>query len=108
MPKTFKKQPVSKHTPVPCGGDACWSCQQALGGRRRFDCTQCHKWTPPGILPKEAWFGKTAKMFGLANNGRPALPCALQVPVAALVEQQEQQRRQQNGGMRQRRGPRAL
>ena len=35
----------------------------------RQDCTQCHKWTPPGILPKEAWLGKTAKMFGLANDG---------------------------------------
>ena len=35
----------------------------------RQECTQCHKWTPPGILPKKAWFGKTAKMFGLANDG---------------------------------------
>ncbi len=35
----------------------------------RQECTQCHKWTPPGILPTKAWFGKTAKMFGLANDG---------------------------------------
>ena len=32
-------------------------------------CTQCHKWSPPGILPKAAWVGKVAKMFGLANDG---------------------------------------
>lgn len=40
-----------------------------LGHLIRQECTQCHKWTPPGILPKKAWFGKTAKMFGLANDG---------------------------------------
>ena len=40
-----------------------------LGHLIRQECTQCHKWTPPGILPKKAWFGKTVKMFGLANDG---------------------------------------
>ena len=40
-----------------------------LGHLIRQECTQCHKWTPPGILPKKAWFGKTAKMFGLASDG---------------------------------------
>lgn len=35
----------------------------------RDACTQCHRWSPPGILPRRAWLGKVAKMFGLANDG---------------------------------------
>lgn len=35
----------------------------------REACTQCHRWTPPSILPKRAWAGKVEKMFSLANVG---------------------------------------
>ena len=33
----------------------------------REACTQCHRFPPPGILPKRAWRGKVEKMFSLAN-----------------------------------------
>ena len=35
----------------------------------REQCTQCHRWSPPAILPKKAWLGKIQKMFALANDG---------------------------------------
>ena len=35
----------------------------------REQCGQCHRWSPPAILPKKAWLGKVQKMFALANNG---------------------------------------
>ena len=35
----------------------------------REQCTQCHRWSPPAILPKKAWLGKIQKMYALANDG---------------------------------------
>lgn len=35
----------------------------------RESCTQCHRFPPPGVLPKKAWLGKVEKMFSLANVG---------------------------------------
>ena len=49
--------------------------------RIRAACTQCHLWSPPSILPRKAWLGKVAKMYGLANDG---LLASLGRPISGL------------------------
>ena len=41
--------------------------EEALETKIRKACTQCHEWTPPGILPKQEWPGLIQRKFRLAN-----------------------------------------
>ncbi len=64
----------AKTRPAARGADAQASAvPSAPSGHRepeiRAACTQCHRWSPPSTLPKDAWLGAVAKMYGLANEG---------------------------------------